>query len=44
MHCLQDVDCGFFPVVYTPQQLAFSTGPSLPHTAYMSFLAVVSST
>ncbi len=35
------VQCGLFPILYTPSRLAYSKGPSLGNVANMAFLAMV---
>lgn len=36
-----DVDCGLFPVLYTPRELAWSGESSLHNSANTAFLAMV---
>ena len=37
----EDLDCGLFPVLYTPQGLAFSGAPSAPNAGGVAFLAML---
>jgi hypothetical protein len=32
--------CGLFPILYSPQEMAYSVAPSLPHAANAAFLAL----
>lgn len=34
------MQCGLFPVLYTPKGVAYSTAPTLPHVANAAFLAL----
>ncbi|GFH18988.1 uncharacterized protein HaLaN_15873 [Haematococcus lacustris] len=36
----EDTACGLFPTLYTPRQIAYSSGPSLPNAATAAFLAM----
>jgi hypothetical protein len=37
----EDIDCGLFPVSYTPKDMAYSSSPSLPLAAAASWLGMV---
>jgi hypothetical protein len=37
----EDLDCGLFPVLYTPQGLAFSGSPSAPNAGAVALLAML---
>ncbi|GAX77149.1 hypothetical protein CEUSTIGMA_g4595.t1 [Chlamydomonas eustigma] len=37
----EDPNCGMFPVLYTPNKLAFSASPSIPNAANVAFLAMM---